>query len=316
MDTTILGKTGLRVTVAGLGCGGFSRLGINKYGEGHAAGIVRAAYDAGVNFFDTAVVYGTEGAVGAGLEGAPRDGYVLSTKYPYSSGGNWRINGADMMAESLNQSLRKLKTDYVDIYHLHGVIEEDYKNACEVYLPAMLKAKEQGKIRFFGITELFGTETSHKMMIKAVRDDLYDVVMVGYNMLNPSAARTVFPAAAENNTGALCMFAVRSALSNPEQLAKDLAAIINAGQGGEGLTASPEALDFITSGDAPAASTLMDAAYRFCRHTPPIHVVLTGTGSADHLRDNLRSINGPPLPGRALARLHGLFGRADCISGQ
>ena len=340
MDKIILGRTGLSATVAGLGCGGFSRLGISKYGQEHAAGIVRAAYDAGVSFFDTAVAYGTEGAVGQGLGGIPRDNYILSTKYPYKRGGDWRANGAENMKKSLENSLRELRTDVIDIYHLHGVAPEDYEDVCEVLLPEMLKAKEQGKIRFPGITELFGHDTAHVMMSSAVMDNLFDVIMVGFNMLNQSAAKFVLPKAAEQNIGVLCMFAVRSALSNPDQLVSNIERVIASGQAGEGLTASKDALDFLVSATgaaspavaltphaaAPAppagarpraaASTIMDAAYRFCRHTPPIHVVLTGTSNADHLRDNLHSINSGPLPKEILERLDTLFGRVDCINSQ
>jgi aryl-alcohol dehydrogenase-like predicted oxidoreductase len=85
METTTLGRTGLRVTVAGPGCGGHSRLGLPSLGPDHAAGIVRAACDAGVNFFDTATAYGTRAAVGQGLRGVKREDYVLSTKFPYKN---------------------------------------------------------------------------------------------------------------------------------------------------------------------------------------------------------------------------------------
>ena len=315
MQTVILGRTGLSVTVAGLGCGGFSRIGIER-GQDHAASIVKLAYAAGVNFFDTAAAYGTEGAVGQGLDGLPRGSYILSTKYPYSRGGDWREGAAKNLARSLDNSLRELRTDYVDVYHLHGVKPEDYAEARDILVPAMLKARDQGKIRFLGVTELFGTDTSHEMFKLSLAEDLFDVIMVGYNIINPSAARTVFPKAAELNIGVLCMFAVRSALSKPEQLLADITRIVENGQAGEGLTASADALDFLVAGDTPAASTVMEAAYRFCRHTPPVHVVLTGTGSGDHLRDNLRSIGMPALPRGVLERLDTLFGNVDCVSGQ
>jgi aryl-alcohol dehydrogenase-like predicted oxidoreductase len=60
----------------------------------------------------------------------------------------------------------------------------------------------------------------------------------------------------------------------------------------------------------------MDAAYRFCRHTPGIDVVLTGTGSREHLLENLASIEKPPLPPHILEQIEALFGRVDCVSGQ
>ena len=86
MDFTTLGRTGLRVSVAGLGSGGPSRI-------GQAAGLsidqgvalIRRALDLGVNFLDTAYSYGTEGVVGAALKEVPRDAVIVSTKH-YSKG--------------------------------------------------------------------------------------------------------------------------------------------------------------------------------------------------------------------------------------
>ena len=309
METTVLGRTGLRVTIAGLGCGGFSRIGIDK-GVDHAAGIVRAAYDEGVTFFDTAAVYTTQPAVGKGLRGIPRDSYVISTKFAYADReGNIT---AENMAASLERSLSELETDYVDIYHIHGLMPQDYEKARDTLIPALQRAKADGKIRFIGVTERFAEDTEHVMLESALKDDLYDVIMVGHNILNPSATQRVFPISLKNNLGVLCMFAVRKALWNSEQLATDIARIIKAGQGGEGL--GSDSLDFLTK--EGAASTLPEAAYRFARHTQGITVTLTGTSNPAHLKGNLRSLALPPLPEQALARLQALFGNVDCVSGQ
>ncbi len=312
METTVLGRTGLRVTAAGLGCGGFSRIGVEKYGVEHAAGIVRAAFDAGVNFFDTATAYGTETALGTGLKGFPRDSYVLSTKFPYRRRSG--LQGPDVLTQTLDDSLRALGTDYIDVYHIHAVAAADYPWVRDTLLPEMLRAKEKGKIRFIGITEQFAEDTAHEMLKLALPENHFDVVMTGYNLLNPSAGKSILPAAIQNDVGVLCMFAVRSSLSNPAQLKVDLQRILARGQGGEGLTDDGQALDFLL---APGvAKSIMEAAYRFCRHTPGINVTLTGTGSKAHLLDNMRSIEKPPLPKDALDRLRALFGNVDCVSGQ
>src|SRR4051794_13510195 len=80
MQTVRLGRTNARVSVAGLGCGGPSRLGMARGADvHHAAGVVRRALDLGVSFIDTARSYGTEEAVGAGIAGR-RDQVFLSTK--------------------------------------------------------------------------------------------------------------------------------------------------------------------------------------------------------------------------------------------
>ncbi|MFP3043554.1 aldo/keto reductase [Treponema primitia] len=308
MHSITLGRTGLKATIAGLGCGGHSRIGLNLYGLDHAAGIVRAAYDEGVNFFDTATVYGTQGAVGKGLEGIPRDTYILSTKFPYKD------KTADDMVKTLEESLRELKTDYVDLYHLHGVLPADYPRVRDTFVPVMQKLKKEGKIRFPGITELFDTDTGHEMVQVSLKEDLFDVIMVGYNLLNPSAVERVLPLSLEKNVGVLCMFAVRKALHDPEQLAKDVRKILETGQADPSLVKPENTLDFLTQ--KGIAASIPDAAYRFCRHTKGIDIVLTGTGSADHLRQNLRSIQAPPLPAEALEQLRSMFGRVDCISGQ
>jgi len=67
--------------------------------------------------------------------------------------------------------------------------------------------------------------------------------------------------------------------------------------------------------DEGVATSLPEAAYRFARHEPGCHVVLTGTGSVDHLADNVRAINGPPLPADQLAHLQRLFGHVDSVTG-
>jgi aryl-alcohol dehydrogenase-like predicted oxidoreductase len=308
METITLGRTDLKATIAGLGCGGFSRLGMEKYGLDHAAKLVRTAFEEGVNFFDTATNYGTQIAVGKGLEGIQREKYILSTKFPYAQ------KTSDELLKTIEESLKELKTDYIDIYHIHGVKPEDYIKVRDTLVPILQKAKGDGKIRFAGITEFFGADTTHEMFKTALPEDLFDVIMVGYNLLNPSAAKTVLPLAIEKNIGVLCMFAVRSALSNPVQMEKTIIKILENGQADPALVKTRQTLDFLFESNAAASVT--DAAYRFCRHTKGIHVVLTGTSNTDHLKENLVSIQGKKLPDEILSKLDKMFGGVNCISGQ
>ena len=312
MEQIILGRTGISASVAGLGGGGHSRLGLAKYGEEHAAGIVKKAFDAGVNFFDTSAAYKTEGAIGRGLQGIARDKYYVSSKFPYNGFGG-EFEKPEALMQTLENCLRLLHSDYIDVYHLHGLTPEDYEQAKETFIPVMEKARDQGKLRFLGVTERFMIDRSHEMLKQALADDIFDVVMTGFNFLNPSAAKTVLPLTIKNNTGVLCMFAVRTALSNPESLKANLDVIAARGQGGPGFTPSIDILDFIT---AYGAESVINAAYRFCRHTPGIGVTLTGTSSAEHLEENLRAIQMPPLPDSILTKLEELFGNVDCIDSE
>lgn len=312
MEMIQLGSTGLKVTTAGLGTGGHSKAGYYKYGPAHAANIVRTAYENGVNFFDSATAYGTESAIGNGLDGIVRDHYVLSTKFFYmNKDGSFRT--ADNLMADLEASLRTLRTDYIDVYHIHGVMPQDYDHVRDVFVPALQKARQQGKIRYTGITERFREDPAHQMLKKVLSEVLFDVVMVGYNLLNPSAVKTVLPLTQKNGVGTLCMFAVREAMSKPEALRKNIAHIIECGQAGGNITPHEDLSFLVQEG---GAETIMEAAYRFCRHTPGIDVVLTGTGGAGHLKENLRSLEKPPLPQGILEKLEAMFGGVDCVSGE
>src|SRR5918994_5783668 len=305
MEYTTLGKTGLKVSVAGLGCGGPSRLGMhgNARSEEHAIGLVRQAVDFGINFIDTAQTYGTEAVVGKAVAGIPRDRLVISTKKTLPAADH--PNPEDEIKTGLEQSLKLLGTDYIDIYHLHGLEPQDYGFAKERLMPAMRRLRDQGKIRFIGVTEGFVPDPSHQMLQQSLKDNLWDVVMIGFNLLNPSARQTLFPLTRENRVGVLNMFAVRRALSQPDRLKAIVSDLIHKGAIPREPINANELVEFILREGGTA--TLPEAAYRFCRHEPGVDVVLTGTGNREHLKSNVESILKPPLPKRVLEKLNELF---------
>ena len=311
MDYVTLGNTGLRVSVLGLGAGGHSRLGQQTGATaGQSAAIVQRALELGVTLIDTAESYGTEAIVGAALRKARRQDVVLSTKKSMSTQG--RMITAAELASGLEASLKQLQTDYVDIYHLHGVRAEQYDRAVADLLPAMLRLREAGKIRFLGITEAFSSDPGHQMMARAARDDHWDVVMVGFNILNQSARERVLAETRRRGTGVLAMFAVRDALSRPAMLPEMVGELVRQGQIDPGEVDLQNPLGFVVQ----EAESLPDAAYRFCRAEPGIDVVLSGTGSTAHLEQNIASVLRPPLPDSVRARLVELFARVDTVSGQ
>src|SRR5262249_10592756 len=111
MDYVTLGKTGLRVSVAGLGCGGNSRLGLGRgKTEAKAIALVRQALHMGLNLLDTAASYGTEALIGKVIKTVPRDRVVITTKAAIHRGST-PIPPAQVVA-SLESSLHQLDTDY------------------------------------------------------------------------------------------------------------------------------------------------------------------------------------------------------------
>lgn len=312
MHMRTLGRTGLNVSIAGLGCGGPSRLG-TAHGatDEQAADLVRLAIDLGVNYIDTAESYGTERAVGLAIAGQ-RDRLIVSSKT--GIGGKAGLRTAEEILGSLDGSLERLGIDCIDVYHMHGVSPSQLPHARDVVLPALLEAREAGKIRSIAISEAFGGDTRHLMLQRMFDDPMaeeIDVVMVGFNLLNPSARNSVFPQTLKHEIGTEVMFAVRRALSQPTKLAETLATIVASGQLDAASAQEGTLLDFLLS----EAGSIPEAAYRFCAHEPGVGVVLTGTGNAAHLRENLASINRPSLSPEAQDGLRTLFGAVDSVSG-
>ena len=304
MEYTTLGRTGLRVSVAGLGCGGFSRLGLNTGGtEASAIAIIHAALDLGVNLLDTAAPYATEGVVGKALKGIQRDKVVIATKSSVLRGGE-RCTPERVVA-SLDNSLRELGVDCIDVFQLHAVPPSGYDYVRDTIAPALLREKERGKFRFLGITETSPNDLEHEMLQRAVPDGAWDVVMVAFHLMSQNTREKVFPTTLQHRVGTLLMFAVRSIFASKDRVAAAMQELAAAGQVPQWLADTPDPLGFLIHPDG--ASSLTDAAYRYVRHEPGVDVVLFGTGDQAHLRSNIASILKPPLPQADRDRLKELF---------
>ncbi len=304
MQYTTLGRTGLKVSVAGLGCGGFSKLGLGTgQSAEHAAGIIRQALDLGVNLIDTAAVYGTEDVVGAALKGIARDSVVVCTKASKPAGD--KTFSVDKVVASLDGSLRRLGLDHVDVFQLHAVPPAGYDHVRDVIAPALLREREKGKFRFLGITETAPNDPGQKMLNRAMQDDMRDTAMVAFHLMDQVARTQVFPHTLANRIGTLMMFAVRAIFARPAQLAATMRQLAADGQVPPWLAETDDPLGFLVHPDG--ASSLTDAAYRYVRHEPGVDVVLFGTGDAGHLRTNIELILKPPLPAEDRSKLQALF---------
>jgi L-galactose dehydrogenase len=304
MQYTTLGRTGLKVSVAGLGCGGFSRLGLGTgQSTDHAVGIIRQALDQGVNLIDTASVYGTEDVVGTALRRVPRDSVVVCTKASKPAGD--AAFSADKVVDSLDASLKRLGLEYVDVFQLHAVPPAAYDHVRSVIVPALQKQRDQGKFRFLGITETAPNDPEQVMLGRAAQDDCWDTAMVAFHLMDQVARKQVFPHTLANRIGTLMMFAVRSIFARPTQLAAAMRDLVAAGKVPAWLADSEDPLGFLVHPDG--ASSITDAAYRYVRHEPGVDVVLFGTGDAEHLRTNIASILKSPLPASDRAKLQELF---------
>jgi aryl-alcohol dehydrogenase-like predicted oxidoreductase len=309
MHYTVLGRTGLNVSVLGIGGGGYSKLGnTGKPGEDNGYSIIRKAIDNGVNIFDTAEGYGTENIIGKAVQESGAHNIVLCSKAGVGSPQHPRPVKDFVLA--VENSLRQLRTDTIDLYQFHGIRKESYQRVADEYVPALIKLREKGSVRFFGITEAFEVDTTHAMLQLALQDDCWDTFMVGYNIFNFSARQSIFPLSRKKNIGILAMFAVRFGLVNPANFERVLSGMIDRQE----LTSEDVARSGLPGSLLTGAASLPDAAYRFCRHDPDINVVLCGTGSSQHLEANLNSITSPALTGEVLSRIQKLFDGIDSES--
>jgi L-galactose dehydrogenase len=305
MEFRTLGKTGLKVSRVGLGSGGPSKLGQSDgVSEEDVRRLVRRAFELGINFVDTAAGYGdSEAILGRALDGVPRDDYVLATKFHAALKGEFM--SPDEITESIERSLIRLKTDYIDVLQVHGVDPPDYKRTISLVVPILEKMKEQGKCRFTGVSEGYVRDYDHEMIPMAVSDGYFDTAMVGYNLLSPVAEKEVLPVCETAGVGVIGMVAVRRALSRPDLLKSNIIEAKRLGLIEEDAISNDAPLDWLLSDDV---TSLPAAGYKFVAAHRAVATILTGTANLEHLEANVASILGPPLPDDAMDRLKSIFG--------
>ena len=304
MRYTTLGKTGLKVTTMGLGCGGPSRIGKGTgKEESESIEVIKEAINAGINIIDSAEAYGTEELVGKAIKGLDRTSLVLCTKKTPSEG----LTGEQA-------SLKRFGTDYVDVYYLHGGVPDRYEYLAAEIVPVLQQLRQEGKLRFLGISEMFNADTRHEMLRRAFQDDFWDVMMVGFNLLNQCARDYVFPETTKQNIGVTIMFAVRLALSRIARLKEVMQTLVENGQIDPAEFNMDDPLGFLVH--EGGAVSVPDAAYRFCHFEQGPDVILSGTGNIEHLRDNLKSFERGPLPEADVEKITYLFRKVDSVTGQ
>ena len=191
MQLRDFGRTGMQLSVLGFGCGAVGGLMVRGDASDQERTIARAIA-AGVNYFDTAVQYGdgeSETNLGRVLQKLKPANVAVGTKVRVPPSAFGRIDEA--VRTSLDGSLARLGLDRVDIFHLHNSIAEKASaSALSVHqvlgdvVPAFERLRQQGKLRFLGITAVGDTAALHQVIDARA----FDSAQVVYNMLNPSAA--------------------------------------------------------------------------------------------------------------------------------
>lgn len=314
MHTRRLGRTGLQVSAFGLGTGGGSDPLGQQSGRpiSEMVDFIRTAFDLGINYFDTAPGYmESEVILGQALQALPRDEVVVSTKVPLAGGmpgEPLQIMDPAALEANIDRSLQRLQLDHLDVLLVAVADDSHFDMVMSDQMPVLEELKRKGKVRHLGSSEQTRSDGAHSWLRAILPTGLLDVAMVGHNMFNQSAQRTVFPICRERDIGVVNVFTVRRLFSEPARLTevtRDLQArsIVD-----ESLDPS-RPLDWLI-GDGKAA-TLIEAAYRFALFTPGVTSVMTGTIDQDQLRQNIALVDKGPLPAEDLDRLEHLFAGID-----
>ena len=307
----LLGRTGLEVTEIGLG--GYWYKDCTQTPE--FTRIVHRSIDLGVNLVDTAPGYNdSEIVLGEALEGAWRNKVVLSTKYyPYDGEDKLNLRGEDCVT-TVENSLKRLKTDRIDILHLHWVHGPDdiAKIPGSGLGNALLRLKTEGKILHLAVSEASELDGEHKMLLKTLPTKFFESIMVTYNVLLQTADKKVFDLARETNTGVLVMMALnqptggRSGLISQECAMENVRHMVAEKALPDSPTyANPRLFEFLTEG---SARTMAQAALRFVLDHPVVSSTLVGTCSAKHNDENLLVSYMDPLPRQVHDHARELFG--------
>lgn len=204
-----LGRTNLEIFPIGLGANKIAKANPATQTE-YGGDIVAAALDAGMNFIDTAFIYGkgvSESIIGETLEKlGRRQETVLATKGAHlvDQPGRKYSNHPDFLREQVEASLRRLRTDYIDLYYIHFPDEETPKAEA---VGALLRLKEEGKIRAIGVSNF-----SLEQIKEGNLDDGIDVVQDEYNLLNRSAETALLPYLREHQISFVPYFPFASGL--------------------------------------------------------------------------------------------------------
>lgn len=279
MNYKQLGKSGLRVSEVGFGC--------MSLGDDHAANarLLHRAAEGGINFFDTADLYDkgfNEETVGRAFEGR-RQNVIIATKVgnqwrPDGSGWDWNPRKAYILS-AVEESLRRLRTDYIDLYQLHGGTLDD---PIDETIEAFEALKEEGKIRQYGISSI-----RPGVIREYVRRANLASVMMQYSLLDRRPEESALELLGQHGIGVLARGSLAKGLlvskapekylEYPAETVQKAAAAVHAQSGAE---------------RGPAA-----VAVQFVLHHPAVSSAVLGIRTAAQLEEALAAGRTQPLTG-------------------
>jgi aryl-alcohol dehydrogenase-like predicted oxidoreductase len=209
MEYRNLGNSGLQVSVAGLGCNNFGM----RIDGAQTKAVVDKALELGINFFDTADVYGGRGKseefLGSALKGRRREA-IVATKFrsPMGEGPLWAGGSRRYIFDAVDDSLRRLGTDYIDLYQIHA---PDRATPIEETMRALDDVVRSGKVRYIGCSNFDGWQVVEAQWV-ARTEHLMPFISAQnqYNLLERRVERELLPVCEKYGLGVLPFFPLAS----------------------------------------------------------------------------------------------------------
>jgi aryl-alcohol dehydrogenase-like predicted oxidoreductase len=323
MQMRDFGRTGMKISALGFGCGAVGGIMVRGDPADQQRTVARAL-DVGVNYVDTAVLYGdgeSEKNLGRVLQKLKPAHAIVGTKVRIPPDAFSRI--AATITTSLEGSLARLQLDRVDVFHLHNPITLEgggsglsARQVLDDVVPAFQRLRQQGKIRFLGISAIGDTAALHQVIDARV----FDSAQVVYNMLNPSAGEALpqnYPAqdygrlfdhtlAAGVGVVGIRVLAGGALSGSPERhpIASPAPEPIGSAMSYDADIERARRLNAVVS--EGFAGSLTEAATRFALSHPAMGTILVGMATSQQFEDALAAVEKGPLPQAALDRLSAL----------
>jgi len=291
-----LGKTDLRVSVVGLGTYQFGGTWGKTFTQAEVDAIVGTARDCGINLLDTAECYGmdhlSERLVGGAIASTRRQ-WIVATKFGHEKLSPTRNRGSfapDEVRRQLEDSLRALRTEYVDIYQFHSGSNDDFDN--DDLWTMLGKHVQAGRIRHLGISVSRRDPAWRTYQTERATDVGASVIQVKYNRLKRDAQTEVLPECLRQDLGVMARVPLASGLLSGRY--QDLTTFDPDDARAKKYDAARiarmlEEIDTITSDELPGGMSLSQYALAWCLAHPAVGCVIPGCKTVDHVKGNARA---------------------------
>lgn len=314
MTSTEIGTSGVMAPALGLGT--------NKVG-GHRPDIpvadgenaVRAAIDAGMNYLDTAYIYGvgrSEESIGRVLKSYDRSQVIVATKggmYPDENGGVRYDNRPEVLTRSIDESLARLQTDYIDVYYIHHPDESTPEDEA---VGALADARRAGKIRAIGVSNF-----SLDQLLAADGDGEVDIVEDHYSLVHRDTERILLPHLRQHRIAFSPYFPLAAGLLSGSRTKADHEEFVRLGLDQQRFSEVIDAVDALRPIAADHNASVTQLVLAWYLANPDVDIVIPGARDAEQVA-GIAASRGIALSDDEYAQIDGLFPavRNGRVSGQ